>query len=360
MTTKTSELTSPGTLPKLTVTADAYVRRVTLNLLRHATCCPEDVRLIVDRLADDLGWDWDKLNRLEHETIFGKVGDPLLAQARDEFDVDLSTIIDHAWNRGTGLEGHVGEDGIPFCQLCGHKHVRWEFLARNITRGDNRHERTADVWRGSTCIEVYGIRVDGEATAEAALEKLRGAISAAKVKVERRGWQEANPAHREDMRFLRRADWRLATPIPWRERELWPNRFGYRVSDKVFRREVKATLKYYDKNGFLTEGRTEALDGLREYAKVVLVHEAEVRAICLRDPRKVWWIEFADRHPRMTPYQTKAIDEARAGQYDPTTLGHWMRSMVAEIEKQHRDAVPPPPPLPPRAQKAAAPTPVTI
>jgi hypothetical protein len=103
-------------------TADAHTRRVTLNLIRASTVCPDDIVAIVDALAES-GWDWTKLTRADAEAIYGLVDDKLVELAKAEFAADTTTVVDLGRHRRDAPQ-FIDEDGDTFCPLCGHKHLR--------------------------------------------------------------------------------------------------------------------------------------------------------------------------------------------------------------------------------------------
>ena len=345
--------------------ADAHVRRITLNILRHADCCPEDVRMIADRLAGDLAWDWHALDKLEVETIFAKVDSALTDKALDEFEADTSGIIDHYWKANP--ERRDG-DGDTYCRLCGHKHIRWEFPLRNVSGGEDGK----DTWTGSSCIEQYGLRVDGEATADAALQKLRSAIGRAKRVADADGWVKEHPDHEEIVAEVAEASAILQKlgrwwQIPSHVRQELPRHFGRNGSDNAARKDSKATIAYHRKHGMLTSMRTNALWGsdgpgplLKSCRRIVAVwrraHGVETAddAPIPRNPVRDSWDTFIADHPHMNDYQRRRVTFFRDRCYAVEDLYSRNKDLIAEIKAQHTAPPPPPPPRPGSASSVPA------
>lgn len=226
--------------------ADAHKRRVTLNLLLHSKCIPDNLRKAIEKLPK-LGWDLEALTKKDAEIIFA-LTDEYADKARDEFVADLETIRDlHRDPRG----------GNPLdeCLLCGHQHIRWEFDLRNIAGGKSTKT-------GSTCIETYGLNVDGYGTAEAALKALRAAINKAKDEAKKLDWQEAHPDHEAKMdalddalywmrKYRKLSDWRLYNHVG----PAWSERIS------VLESAGQGAIKYYRRKGYLTETKTEDVYG---------------------------------------------------------------------------------------------------
>tara|TARA_Y100000034_G_scaffold110577_1_gene142838 strand:+ start:2047 stop:3024 length:978 start_codon:yes stop_codon:yes gene_type:complete len=305
-----------------TVKAGAHVRRVTLQLLRHAVCCPDDLREIIERLAA-ADWDMAALSRAEAEAIFGEVGDDLAQTAKCEYAVDTSTIIDH-------------RASDAYCKLCGHKHTRWEFLLRNTREA----EGGKDHWTGSTCIVQYGLNVDGEGTAEAALEALNKAINSAKKKANRDDWRAEHPDHEDEMARLQKGLDRADKRVPWGMfRKLRPK---YQQRVKAFGTPARAALKYYRANGFLTNHRTAQVyvGGLLEQADGLVQEwdEAEDGTAAGR-ARKVW-DRFKAEYPRMNEYQARQVRWWKERGWTPADLFGRNLDLLNEIIDQHKAAPP--------------------
>lgn len=289
------------------IIAGAHVRRVTLNLIRHAFCCPANLRVILDKLANWFEWDLESLSRKEIETIFALVDKDLADRAKDEFEADTSTIVDLVRSHAPEEEQH--------CKLCGHEHIRWEFDLRNKAGG-------LTCKTGSVCIEEYGLNVDGEATAEAALAKLRAAISQAKRKAEREDWREEHPDHEADFTFVRAfepvlrrglhyGDWRGLKPF-WRQRA------------KDVNRPLRAALKFYDRNGFLTELRTSKFYG--EWGDLKKAREMDQELYDAREGVKLaseYWpkiMNLAEFYSLLDPIERNAVSHANNYAINPYTL----------------------------------------
>lgn len=328
--------------------ADAHTRRVTLNLLQHAACCPEDVRITVERL-EAADWKWNTLSDVELETLFARVDKPLVDKAVAEFKVDLNGIIDHYWRRH---EDRKNADGVAWCRLCGQPHVRWEFPLRNVAQEPGGR----DVWTGSTCIEVYGLRVDGAATAEAALQALRGAITQAKDRVTAHEWQLEHPDAPAEIATLVEATtylnvyyWRL----PEAQRARLPRNWGHQPGDKGFISEVRAVAKYHRGHGFLTPKRTDDVyrpGGLLERAKAIVARWTASKDGTELPPADDEWTRFIAANPGMNDYQRGRVRYFQQQGYSRSQLYEHNRRLIEEIERQTAQAkMPvPPPPLPPK------------
>jgi hypothetical protein len=223
--------------PTASRTQRAHIRRVTLNLVRHAACCPRPLKRVINRLAK-IDWDMDALTAKELDTVYAHVDDDLAERAKAEFTADTASIVDHRGNDWT-------------CSLCGHQGCRWEFTLENVAGGTS-------VKTGSHCIIEYALSVDGEISAEEALKRLRAAISRMKRAEEREKWQEANPCHVADMAMLKDAYEYVRRPI--NVRSLWSYlKAGWNRRVGPWQKKAKATLKYYNREGFLTQKRTDDL-----------------------------------------------------------------------------------------------------
>ncbi len=163
-------------------TATAHVRRVTLNLIKHSACCPDDLRGTIDKL-ENLDWQIDALAPIEREYLYATVDGDLADKAKNEFQANTQSLVDHRQSDAQ-------------CKLCGHQHIRFEFELVNTAGGTN-------TMTGSTCIETYGINVDGEGTAAEALRALRGAITKAKRKANCDDWRIEHPQHAVEFSALR-------------------------------------------------------------------------------------------------------------------------------------------------------------
>lgn len=257
--------------------ANAHVRRVTLNLIRHAKCCPRPLRPVLDKLANGVDWDLQALSRKELETIYAHVDEDLGERAKGEFEADTSTIVDLV--RGTYDEDYC------HCKLCGHQHIRWEFDLRNLVGGQ-------DCKTGSVCIEQYGLNVDGETTAEAALAKLRQAISGAKKKAAREDWQEAHPNAAARIFELDALHHKIKVR-PYRV-EYQGLKQGWNNRAKEYSTKARAIIKYYRREKFLSDLRTEQLYDPTEGLLVVgraMVEERD-NAKAERTRREKYWVDL--------------------------------------------------------------------
>jgi hypothetical protein len=233
----------------------SHVQRVTLNLIRLSAACPPELRRVLDTLADDdHEWMVDRLPRSDIERVYAYVDGALANRAMAEFTADTNSLIDH---RSCDAE----------CRLCGQKHIRFEFLLRNGQGG-------RDVWTGSTCIEEYGLSVDGETTAEEALKLLRAAIGRAKRKAEREDWQAAHPDHVADFADISRAVSVVRTTPSYSFKTALPGNWWRTCKD--FLRVGKAPLKFYSREEFLTELRTRQVYGSGDKPGVLVI----ARSLC--------------------------------------------------------------------------------
>lgn len=232
--------------------SSAHVRRVTLNLIRLAACCPRPLRPILDRLPS-LDWDLARLEPVEIETIYTYVDDDLADRARAEFEADTRSIADHRHNPTN-------------CKLCGHHPIRFEFLLRNTAGG-------RDVLTGSQCIIDYGINVDGSMTEDEALRALRAAIARAKQQAEREDWQAAHPDHGAVMAHLADIRDRLVHATTWHlHRWLRPG-WDERVRRAVA--SVNRILRSYERRGYLNPRHTEQVFGGATFAPYRMIKELD-------------------------------------------------------------------------------------
>ena len=315
-------------LPRKNQGATAHVRRVTLNLLRHSACCPDELRTMINKLANKLDWQISALTKIEQETLYATVDEDLANKSRDEFVANTDSITDHRHN-----DTH--------CKLCGHQHIRFEF---ELT---NDHEGGSSVLTGSQCIETYGLNVDGEGTAEDALRALRGAITRAKRIANREDWREAHPDHEADMAELRQCYGELRMKqSPWKlYRHLnsnWKDRCKRMVT------KSRAVLKYYDREGFLTDGRTSMVYGDNPrgftdttglgYGAVDMraelhraeqsVHDIEVR-----------WDKFMSGCPRMEGWERQRVQTWRGRAIPPEALSNSDKALLRSIHSRNGSPV---------------------
>lgn len=320
----------------------AHVRRVTLNLVRHAACCPPVLRPILDRLANELNWDIEALTPREAEAIWSFVDDALTARAVSEFHANTQTIRD--WSR---TEFPNGED---CCKLCGQQHIRWEFDLVNVAGG--RSTRT-----GSTCIVEYGLSVDGEGTAEEAIAALTSAINRAKRKAECEDWQAAHPDHEVRMSRLSDAFERISRDPAyqsWRYlRANWKGRL------KPVLGPVKAAIKYYRREGWLTAHRTDQLFGDTDLWQTVIGMDAELAEAQAKvvESRAFWQGILDEYGPLFNGFEKTVVVNARDRATDKDDTGWGLTPIMARVsaERARRSPVvspgaqrrlPPPPPPP--------------
>lgn len=322
-------------------TANAHIRRITLNLMRHAASCPDDVVVVADKLAE-ARWDWNVLTKLEAEVIFTYVTGPAAEAALGEFFADTRTIHDITRDRGTADRAYIDDDGDTHCPLCGHKHIRWGFVVRNDAGGK-------DFRCGSSCVIQYGLRVDGEATAEAALKKLNAAIAGMQQKATREDWQEQRPDHEDQMAIVAQAEdivarcaWKHPRQLPYKVRARmrdawggWPDRVW-----KEWAKNARAAGKYYRKNAFLTAKRTAWLDGggLESARAIVAQYEASQMT-----RHRAEWRRFFAMNPLMNAYKRGKLTGAMENDDDPAALPGWLRGLYDEVIAENSVTLPPPP-----------------
>tara|TARA_Y100000034_G_scaffold65317_1_gene78967 strand:- start:98 stop:1096 length:999 start_codon:yes stop_codon:yes gene_type:complete len=287
---------------------------VTLNLIRYAACCPDELRPVLETLA---GFDWDMkaLDRESVETIFAFVDDDLAANATSEYVADTQSITD--WSRDPAVrEG----DFVPTCRLCGHHHIRWDFILKNVAGGRDHNT-------GSTCIIEYGLSVDGDGTAEEALERLKGAISKAKRKADREDWEAAHPDADAAIKTIANALIDAETkPAGW---SMWsalkPN---WKTRAKSFAKVARAVTKYYAKHGFLTAQRTTQVwgpdgtqteDGIPTeglIVKALAIADEWALAVAVIEGYRQHWRDFIAAHS-LTRHEMWTLDYAVRWAQDP-------------------------------------------
>lgn len=330
---------------KFTGVADAHTRRITLNLIRASTICPDDVALIVDQLADD-GWDWSKLSAADAEAIYGLVTEELVEAAKAEFAADTRTAIDLDRHRGNAPE-FIDDDGDTHCPLCGHKHLRWGFTLRNTEKRIKSAEEGHDLLVGSSCVVQYGLRVDAEQTAEAALAALNAAIARLTRAAECEDWQAEHPDHAAELAIVARAEsyvgkeWR--NNVPYYARQRLPQNWGLWWSEdhRDFARWAKATVKHYAKNGYLTAPRTAQLyeSGALATAQAIV---AQVERALAESPVFVYWQEWLERHPLISPQERALVQECLNRGWLRHQLYESREAVIAACERRHTQLPPPP------------------
>ena len=130
----------------------AHDKRVTLHLAMLSACC-QQIPGMVEALSKlpDLDWDVYRLPKPDIELLYAEFDESLEKRIRDEFIADPEYLIDYPHDHD--------------CTLCGHKHIRYEFMIINTAGG-------TDVTCGSKCILTHGISVKGTETAEHARKAL--------------------------------------------------------------------------------------------------------------------------------------------------------------------------------------------
>ena len=228
------------------VPAGAHAFRVTLNLLQHSTSCPPKLKAAIAKL-ERADWDRQCLSDIDLQLIYGLVTPEVCETALAEWSVDTSKMRDYAYPYSSAdwETWHTGDWSVD-CRLCGHKHNRFEFPMEN-SNGNV-------IWTGSTCIQKFGVVVNGEATAERALDLLRKAMNSSKKMQSRSQWQEAHPDHEEVMDLLGDGLYLCTRRVPFR---MWRSLPAHWQRDtRELAKKLRATLKYHGKNGYLTDQRT--------------------------------------------------------------------------------------------------------
>ena len=305
--------------------ATAHVRRVTLNLLRHSACCPDDLRPMLDKLAGPLDWKLDALSDVEKETLYATVDENLANAAKDEFQADLRTAVDHRHNTD------------EWCKLCGHQHIRFEFDLINTAGGQSTKT-------GSTCIETYGLNVDGEGTAEQALIALHGAINRLKRVAEKEDWQKAHPEHVAEMDRLRGLYGTLRmNQQPWKLYRFLNDNWNKRCRSMVTR--TRAILKYYDREGFLTEKRSAQCYGAEGTTGQGTLVSAAAMTTELSTAQDSYaavvarWQRFIDACPRMEGWERRRVLTWRDRGIDPESLHAYDKKTLKHLHQRNGSPV---------------------
>lgn len=299
--------------------ASRHVRRVTLNIIRLSAACPDDLRPTLEKLATTLDWQFDRLMPVEQEQVYAMVDEDLADRAKEEFQADLESLVDHRHNEAN-------------CELCGHQHIRFEFALVNTAGGRS-------TMTGSTCIETYGLNVDGEATAEEALKALRRAIASAKRKADRDDWQKAHPTHEADIEALRR-DFDV---LRFNHQPMGLYQFlndGWNSRCKSMVGKIRTLLKYYDREGFLTDLRTGQLysdgDGPGPYPKTAAAMVAELdNARTKKEAIVDRWNRFIDACPKMEGWERRKVEYFRDRGFVPEDLYDGSKRMIRNIHKRN-------------------------
>jgi hypothetical protein len=348
------------------VPASAHARRVTLNLLRHSVTTPSIINSALDRIHD-CGYDMTAVAREDLELVYATVDAELCAQVLSEFEVDTSTMRDYGFpfwrvlrsgrtiSKATTPNWFHGVHEVD-CRLCGHKHNRYEFLARNTAGGE-------DIWMGSTCIGKYGLVVDGEATAEAALKALNKAKSVSKQAQTKAAWQADNPGYEATIEALSGALSSCVSYVGYSQFALLPMYRGeFQNRRHNLAKSLRGALTYYRKHGYLTPKRTtDVLTNravLREARLITTLYRSIVAgkdvSKCLvnadgsieADPeieaRVAHWQKFIDDN-KMNDYQLRAVTKLRGMAADHTDLENaltprqysWLNGVVEEVKTQN-------------------------
>ena len=309
--------------PLVGAVANPHVRRVTLNLIRLSAACPTTLRAVLTPLATKLDWNFDRLSREDTEMIYALVDGALADAAKAEFSANTDSLIDHRHS-----------DAV--CKLCGHQHIRFEFLLENKAGGEN-------VWTGSTCIEEYGLNVDGAATAEDALARLRAAIARAKRKVEREDWQVAYPDHEKWIDEIRAAVRARPPHLDWAHWKFVGE--DYKGRWKRMQQWGRAIVKFYDREKFLTEKRTTqafGANGVRAlYAQLLAEAEKATKTV---DERRQFWRAAVGKH-RDAPADLRVYSTFQRAEYmviatnlkdeEPTVGSHEQLRRYEEAVRAH-------------------------
>jgi len=232
------------------VPADNHSFRVTLNILHKSTATPPDLRMAIEKLIA-VDWKQSRLTDPELQQIYGHVDDDLCQKALAEWEVDTSKMRDWAYpySRADFRDWHMSGVHSVDCRLCGHKHNRFEFPLEN-SNGNT-------IWTGSTCIQKYGIVVDGEATAEKALTLLRKVMTGSKRKQSSAAWLKLHPDHEAVIDEIREGARLCKAHLSWNlSQHVAGGYYGWRDLQRSVGKQCRAVVKYYDKNGCLTAQRS--------------------------------------------------------------------------------------------------------
>lgn len=331
------------------VKVDAHSFRVTLNILQHSECCPDDLADVIARLEKG-GWNRHNLPADDAEVIYSDVDNDLVVEALKEWDVETARMRDWGYPMWQGFapDWWDGHSHSTDCRLCGHRDNRYEFPLVNRKNG-------REIWTGSTCIVKYGVTVDGDGVAETALKKLRECMGVSKKAQTRDEWQAAHPNHADDMATIEKA-----LPIANRKYLPWEIRRavdedGNRILPANFESQRnalgkwgRAATKYYRKNGYLTQQRTDDLyhdAGDNQFVEGQML--ARARSIVAlwdkateHDPREMkkraarnFWSQFKAENPVMNDYQRGRVEYWEGRGYMLDDLYSRNRELVEEIRK---------------------------
>ena len=232
---------------------DHHRARVLLQLVRHSTYCSPMLR---DAFEVWEVWDYrlDRLPPFERQVIYGRTVPEIMPDIIAEFDARTDTIRDHHPHTTT-------------CELCGKRGIRWEFEIYNLNNSQS-------IRCGSSCIEKYGLSVDGTAPGEAAVRVLRNAISRAKRQQVREAWQAKHPLFIESTSSILVAMlWCMNHDDYDRKRRA--RRVSYHYEDIRYQAydTVRKILRFHRKNGYLTDRKTrEWKEAIAKAARVLNIH----------------------------------------------------------------------------------------
>ena len=314
---------------ELTIEAGAHARRVTLNLAARSDGTPPEIKPIVSRLAM-ADWDYATLSKTDHETLYAALDNDTTATILLEWEVDTDTIRD--WGHPFAQDGsfepwYTGGDREVDCELCGHQHNRWEFLASNRVNG-----RTC--WMGSTCVEKYKFVVDGEATAEASLGRLRGAVNRAKRAQTRAEWRAAHPTADDVIATITGSVQPALRRMSYRQGRLHNIHVkGWVREMRGFVSRVKAATAYYQKHGYLTDKRTAEVYGpLLAMAGRIVKTWAAVDDVTTRNGSggvlQLWWDAWIAQHDAVLSADERALADRKSRYGDA-----WGSLRAYELEK---------------------------
>lgn len=331
------------------VRVDAHSFRVTLNILQHSDCCPDDLAEVIGRLQNEHGWNRHLLSDDDAEVIYSDVDNNLVEKALREWDVQTARMRDWGFPTWQGFEPAWwdGHSHSTDCRLCGHKDNRYEFPLVNGVNGK-------EIWTGSTCIVKYGVTVDGDGVAESALKRLRECMGVSKKAQTRHEWQEAHPEHEADMEAIEKAlpianrryiSWDIQRAVDEDGNRILPQNFD--SQRHAFGKWARAASKYYRKNGYLTAQRTEDMyTMIGEEWKPGRMMERATSIVALydrataNDPREMkrraarnFWSQFKTENPVMNDYQRSRVEYWESRGYMLDDLYSRNRDLVDEIRK---------------------------
>jgi hypothetical protein len=170
-----------------------------------------------------LGYDIDKLEKYEVESLYAEFDDDLEAQIKSEFVADTTYLVDLRHSGG-------------ICPLCGHIGCRWLFKIRNKSGG-------TDIECGSECIVTHGLNVMGAKTAEMAKKFLEARIRKEIRKIELTAWHKGYEFKRDHIFHLLTALHSLQTD--------WSHKRSVNREAAAQVKAVYTLLRFYDRHGWL-------------------------------------------------------------------------------------------------------------